>query len=460
MTAFLFMLLGYGALAFFLALAVFVAAVLALSAVLLVVVLLQFLGVLRGVPFSYNVRNLMVRWRVTLLTASAFTLVVALMTVMLAFVNGMYKLTEGSSHPENLIVLTDGATDELFSNLGFGDITEVQYMPKDAHGQPLAAEVSWEVYIVVNQRIKNAPKGARQRRFIQLRGMTDPIRSGVVHQVKLHEGGQWFSEAGAQLREGGGPTDLLIQAVLGEGIARELGHDLGRPTLQVGDSFELGPRTWIVTGIMMSSGSTFDSEIWAKRQIAGELFGKDGCTTVVMRTPDGPTAKFVAKDLTENYKKPAVQATPENEYYDKLNTTNQQFLYAIVFVTIIMAVGGIFGVMNTMFAAISARTKDIGVLRILGYSRWQVLVSFFMESLLLAVIGGLLGCALGTLANGWSATSILSGGAGGGKSVVLKLVVDGRILGAGLAFAVVMGCIGGLIPALSAMRLRPLESLR
>src|SRR5437764_9280916 len=105
-----------------------------------------------------------------------------------------------------------------------------------------------------------------------------------------------------------------------------------------------------------------------------------------MRTPDALTAKRGAKDLSESYKKPAVQATLEPEYYDKLNATNQQFLYSIVFVTIIMAIGGVFGVMNTMFAAISQRTKDIGVLRILGYSRWQVLVSFFMESLLLAAL--------------------------------------------------------------------------
>ena len=85
-----------------------------------------------------------------------------------------------------------------------------------------------------------------------------------------------------------------------------------------------------------------------------------------------------------------------------------------------MAVGGVFGVMNTMFAAISQRIKDIGVLRILGFARWQILVSFFLESLVLALVGGLLGCALGSLADGWTATSIVCSGQGGGKSVVLS----------------------------------------
>src|SRR5262249_36343038 len=141
--------------------------------------------------------------------------------------------------------------------------------------------------------------------------------------------------------------------------------------------------------------------------------------------------------------------------------TNQQFLVAIIFVGIVMAIGGVFGVMNTMFAAISQRINDIAVLRILGFAPWQVLVSFLLESLLIALAGGLLGCAVGSLAGGWTASSIVSGGqGGGGKSVVLKLTVDSTILTAGLLFTLIMGGLGGLLPALSAMRLKPLESLR
>src|SRR5262249_32811086 len=116
--------------------------------------------------------------------------------------------------------------------------------------------------------------------------------------------------------------------------------------------------------------------------------------------------------------------------------------------------------MNTMFAAISARTRDIGVLRILGFARWQILMSFFLESLFIALIGGALGCALGYLCDGWEASSIVSSGSGGGKSVLLKLVVDANIVAAGMLFTLLMGGIGGLLPALSAMQLRPLEALR
>lgn len=442
-------------------LALFVAAMLLLGVFLLGVILLQTVGVLRKVPFTYNFRNLMVRWRATLMTALAFTVVVGLMTVMLAFVNGMYRLTEASGRPENVLVLADGATDELFSNLGYGDITELGYFNKqvvrDDSGKPMA---SFEAYMVVNQPIENADENsARKRRFVQVRGLNDPEIAGRVHQMQL-KAGAWFSDAGVQPLQGESGGNA-IQAVLGEGIAREFGRDRGLPSLSVGDVFDLGPSKWVVVGIMNSAGSTFDSEVWAKRALAGQKFGKENTiTTVVVQTGDADAAKAVAADLTKNYKKPAVQAKVETEYYASLNTTNQQFLYSILFVAVVMAVGGVFGIMNTMFAAISQRSKDIGVMRLLGYTRLQVLSSFYLESLLLAILGGLLGLAVGSLCHGWSASSIVGSGQGGGKSVVLKLVVDWRILAVGMGFSILMGTLGGLVPALSAMRLRALESLR
>jgi ABC-type antimicrobial peptide transport system permease subunit len=117
--------------------------------------------------------------------------------------------------------------------------------------------------------------------------------------------------------------------------------------------------------------------------------------------------------------------------------------------------------MNTMFAAVAQRIKDIGVLRIIGFKRWQVLVSFLLESLLIAGVGGLCGMLLGSLCHGLTATSVLSSGAGGGgKTVILRLVVDANVLMAGAIFTLVMGRLGGLIPAISATRLKLLDALR
>jgi ABC-type antimicrobial peptide transport system permease subunit len=230
--------------------------------------------------------------------------------------------------------------------------------------------------------------------------------------------------------------------------------------LEVGDLFDLGPRKWIVTGIMQSAGSAFGSEIWGKRSIIGPLFGKESYSTIVVRTAGATEAKQLTRFLNDDYEQADLFAQLETEYYSKLSETNRQFTYSIVIVTILMAIGGVFGVMNTMFAAIAQRTKDIGVLRIVGFARWQVLVVFFLESLVLATIGGAMGCALGTVANGWTATSIVSSGAGPGKTVILTLLVTADTLMAGMLLAIGMGALGGLIPAISAMRLRPLESMR
>jgi len=438
------------------------------------------LVLLGRVPFNYNLRNLMVRWRTTLLTALAFTLVISLQTVMLAFVEGMTQMTEQSGQPGNVIVLSDGSIDELMSNLGYSDASDIERQPgvlRDANDLPLSSR---EVYLVVNQLLPSATSQASaRRRFTQVRGVDDPQLSGQVHGVALLAGGQWFSGAG--VRESGNDELPLIEAVIGEGVADQLAQDRAAPaeltwyqkipvvgswfteraqSLTVGDVFELGPRKWVVTGVMQAAGSTFGSEIWAKRSVVGPMFGKNSYTSFVLRTADAGEAARLSKDLTDNYEKAAVQAQTESEYFSKLNNTNLQFLGAIQFVTIFLAVGGVFGVLNTMLAAVSQRTKDIGVLRIVGFKRWQILVSFFIESLLIALIGGLLGCAIGSLVDGVTASSVISSSQGGGKFVVLQLVVTFETILTGLALALAMGAIGGLLPAMSAMRLKPLESLR
>ncbi len=426
-------------------------------------VFLALLLILGSIPLSYNLRNLLTRWRTTLLTALAFTLVISLQTVMLGFVNGMYQLTDQSGQPGNVMVLSDGALDELVSNLGFSDTADVDRHPlvvRDEHDQPLASR---EVYVVVNQPLPTVPGVQQKRRFTQIRGIEDPVIAARVHGLELYPDGAWFSASGVQALPGAADDtkEQAIQAVLGEGVAGQLGNDRGKERLEIGDVFDLGPRKWIVTGIMRSAGSTFGSEVWSKRGLVGPMFGKESYSSIVLRTADAKTAREVSDDLTKNFKKAAVQAQPETVYFSKLSETNRQFSAAIVFLAIVMAVGGVFGVMNTMFAAISGRTKDIAMLRIVGFARWQILVSFFLESLAISLFGGLLGCALGFLTNGWTATSIVSGGqGGGGKFVVLELVIGADTLLAGLLLALAMGAIGGLLPAISAMRLKPLESLR
>lgn len=419
------------------------------------------------VPLRYNVRNLSVRWRTTIMTSLAFTLVIALMTVMLAFVNGMYKLTEGSGQPGNVLILSEGTTDETFSNLGFSDVGDIELQPgieRDAEtGRPLSSR---ETYIVVNQPVENPTPGRPPRRFLQVRGLDDSAMAGRVHGLALYDGSTWLSPEGVQ--SVGGKQDA-IQAVIGEGVARELGRDRSAEViakaknperLDVGDVFTLANRQFVVVGVLKSSGATFDSEIWAKRDIVGPMFGKASYSSMVLRTTGAKAARKLAAYFNTQYQKAAVHAILERDYFAALAETNKQFLFSIIVVTVIMSIGGIFGVMNTMFAAVSQRTKDIGVLRLLGFSRLQVQASFLLESLGLSLIGGVLGVLVGCLAHGWKASSVVSNNQGSNKFVVLELVVNGDIIAVGLVLALAMGLLGGILPSLYAMFTRPLESLR
>lgn len=406
------------------------------------------------IPLKYNARNLMVRWWTTALTAVGFTLVVALLVVMLAFVEGLKDLAANAGHPGNVILLRDGANDELFSDINVEDVHQSlqglwsvnDELIRD-NGVPL---VSFEVYSIATLEIPPSSPGARATyRFLQIRGIEEPEISGRVHQLRLKVGGRWFNRNGTE-------------CVMGEGIAKTLG-------LQMGDTFQPRPGlppTWTVVGIMDTAGSPFDSEIWSKREEVGKYFGKDNeerkqsfYTSIVVRTADYDTAKRNS-ELFRNLSEIKINAMPEKDYYDKLSESIMTFQFSAVFIAIVMAVGGMFGLMNTMFAAVAQRVKDIGVLRILGYPRRAILLSFLLESLLIACIGGMLGLLLGSVVDGIQQTGQLSSGQGGGKTVVFKMIVNASVIKLAVQFTLGMGLLGGFLPALSAMRLKPLDAVR
>jgi hypothetical protein len=448
------------------------------------------------VPLAYNFRYLWVRRRDTALTALAFTVVVALVVVLLSFVNGMYKLNESTGIPGNVMVLSDGSTDELFSNLGYGDVSNVEkeIITEDEKGRPLKKPysvargvigadgklttlppdtpvgkeppgtvrlASFETYLVMNQAVPAAEGEKPRRRFLQVRAMKSPAVAAAVHNMEIEPGGKWFAEDGNHQESGA----KKIPCVIGGSAAGVLGPDFGKHRLQPGDTFSLGDKEWIVLGIMKSEGTTFGSEVWcsASNNPVLQASGKaNKPTTLVLRMAENTEAesRAMAFHLQNRFNQAKLKAFSEPAYYQELTKTNEQFLSWIVFLAVVMAVGGVFGVMNTMFASIAARIKEVGVLRILGFKRWQILISFMLESLTIAFIGGLAGCALGYLANGFEAASKLQGGAGSQKEIALKMIVDYQTIAAGMLFTLVMGRLGGLVPALSAMRMEILDSLK
>ncbi|MCE9568068.1 MAG: ABC transporter permease [Planctomycetes bacterium] len=455
------------------------------------------------VPLAYNLRYLWVRRRDTLLTAIVFTVVVALVIVLLAFVNGMYQLNESTGVPGNVLVLSEGSTDEIFSNLSYDDVGNVarQKVDRDAQGRPFAKPLgvqlitcgpdgkplvgadgklvplpadatgsvrdkalplaSRETYMVMNQPVPLKPGEPQRRRLLQVRALEDCRIAGAVHNITLYPGGKWFATNSV---EQGSDGKTYLACCVGEGAAGTLGADIGKRRLEPGDTFNLGDADWIVTGVMNTQGTTYGSEIWTgvnNTVVTGTGRGNK-YTTLVMRMEENTdtASRAMATFLQDQYTQVRLKAFSEPDYYKELTKTNESFLVCIVIVAVVMAIGGVFGVMNTMFASIAARIKEVGVMRILGFKRWQILIAFMLESLVIAFVGGLLGCLIGSYANGFEATSNLSGGQGGGKSVALKMIVDFQILAAGMLFTLVLGRLGGLVPALSAMRMEILDSLR
>ena len=449
------------------------------------------------VPLSYNLRYLWVRRRDTILTSVVFTVVVALVVVLLAFVNGMYKLNEGTGVPGNVMVLSEGSTDEIFSNLSRTDVGDIAKVTvKDGRGKPLSilqltpgpnglpllggdgkviplsaeatAEMkskalymaSSETYMVMNQPVPTKAGEAQRRRLIQVRALEDCQIAAAVHNVELYPGGKWFPKLSVESKDG----KTYLACCVGEGVAGTLGADIGKRRLEPGDTFRLGDEDWVVTGIMNTQGTTYGSEIWTgvnNTVVQGTGRGNK-YTTLVMRMADNTEAasRGMATYLQDTYTQVKLKAFSEPEYYKELSKSNESFLICIAVVAGVMAVGGVFGVMNTMFASIAARIKEVGVMRILGFKRWQILIAFMLESLMIAFAGGLLGCVIGSAVDGMETSSNLSGGAGSGKSVALKMVVDYQIIAAGMLFTLVLGRLGGLVPALSAMRMEILDSLR
>ncbi len=210
---------------------------------------------------------------------------------------------------------------------------------------------------------------------------------------------------------------------------------------------------------MDSANSAVSAEVWAKRSLVGSLFSEEGVTTLALRTRDAESARQFKDFLNREFQKARISAQVESDYYAEMIEMNQRLLMATIIVTLVTSIGGAISVMNTMYAAVSQRTYEIGLLRVLGYSRFQVLTCFLRESLMIGLAGGLLGCVLGALANDLAATSVVSSPSGGGKYVDFQLWVSPETLACGMLLALIMCLLGGLLPALSAMRKRPLDAV-
>jgi putative ABC transport system permease protein len=225
----------------------------------------------------------------------------------------------------------------------------------------------------------------------------------------------------------------------------------------VGDRIRLAGHEWSIVGVFDANGTSFDSEIWGDVELFMPVFDRPVYQSVTFRLDDPSHFGAIQKRL-EADPRMSVRVHHEDEFYAAQSAALGALLRGLgIFVTLIMALGAVFGALNTMYAAVGSRTKEIGTLLALGFSRGAVLVSFLIESVLLALFGGLLGCLLALPVNGMttSTTNFASF-----SEIAFRFLVTPRMLLAGMIFAAVMGALGGWFPSRNASRRVIVEALR
>jgi putative ABC transport system permease protein len=387
-----------------------------------------------ALPVMYNVRNLGQRWKVTLLAVFGIALVVAVFVALLSMEAGFRISLRSTGSPLNGIVTQRGSMSELTSWMQIADANVVAVDPRvarDSAGAPLA---SCEVVILTTR-----PKRADgQPANVTFRGVS-PMAFKVRNGIKVVQGRSF--------------TPGLYEVIVGKKMAERV------TGLDIGSTISVQKKDWKVVGLFDAGGSSFESEIWGDYNAMAPAVGRNGgCESLTLRLQDPKTLSAFDKEVRAN---PRVQLQLDSEpkYYENLaGGTAQALLGLAAFVSIVMSIGAVFGAMNTMYAIVSQRTREIGTLRALGFSRFSILFSFVFESVLLALLGGVLGCLLAFLTVNGLTTA--TGQTNSFSELVFAFQITPPVIAIGIGFAVLMGFVGGLLPALRASRMTITTALR
>jgi putative ABC transport system permease protein len=386
-----------------------------------------------GLLFRYNLRNLRARWKVTLLAVFGIALVVAAVVVIASMSAGFQIALSSTGSDNNAMVVQRGSMSELTSWINIGNVQTILSDPRiarDAQGTPLA---SCEIIVIAAKPKKTDNQPAN----ITLRGVT-PMAFNVRNNIKVVEGRMF--------------TPGLFEVIVGKKISDRV------KGLSIGDTLRVQRKEFKVVGLFTADGSSFESEVWGDYNALGPAVNRNGgCDSLTARMTNPALIGAFDKDLRANPQM-QVQAESERKYYEEQAGSLGTVLKILAaFVGIVMGIGAVFGAMNTMYAIVSQRTREIGTLRALGFSRTTILFSFVTESVFLAVVGGALGCLLALPMQGFTAGT---GQTQSFSELAFAFQITPAIVVVGMVFAVLMGFIGGLLPAFRAARMPITKALR
>ncbi len=384
-----------------------------------------------ALPLKYNLRNLVVRKGSTLATAFTIGLTVAVFLMVMALARGIDMTLSSSGEPLNVIVVREGSTAELNSSVSREQFNDLRYLDGVVRegDQPLAtAELITLIY--------KPRKGMNQGSNVTVRGVS-PM------SFKLHSGFQIAS--GRTFQPG------LTEAVVSKRINERF------QGLDVGDKFRIQTSDYTVVGIFESSGKAFESEIWVDANSLASTTNRESFSSALLRVKDENALSVLTRRITDDPKL-HLKALSERKFYeDQQGIASGALKGLAVFISFIMAVGAGFAGMNTMYAAVARRTKEIGTLRVLGFGRFSILTAFLLESVAVALIGAgmgiLLAMPLNFISTGTSNWATFS-------EIAFNFRVTPDLILAALLFGAIIGLVGSLLPSIRASRLRIVEALR
>jgi putative ABC transport system permease protein len=383
-------------------------------------------------PLRYHVRNVFVRWRATLATVLGIALVVGVFVVVQSLAAGLEKASGNTGDPRNLMIVRRGSLSESGSQVTRDQFNTIEYSPeiaRDATDRPL---VSADTLVIV---MLPRGGGVTDEMNVTLRGVS-PNGLALRPQVKLTDG-RWFAP---------GHREIVVSTRLARRFEK-MGN---------GETIRIGLRALTVIGHFDAGGSAFDSEAWMAADEVRALFTRENYSSILVRPVDETAAARLIARL-EADKRLTAHVLRETDYYREQTKTATPIKYLGSFLATAMSIGAIFAAMNTMYASVGARTREIGTLRVLGFRRRAVLLGFIVEGGLLALVGGCLGVAASLFWQGKSAGTLDFQKF---SETVFQLTVTPQLALEGLLFAVIVGMVGSLLPAWRAARLPVISALK
>ena len=384
-----------------------------------------------ALPLKYNIRNIVVRKGSTLATAVTIGLTVAVFLMVMALARGIDLTLSSSGEPLNLIVLREGSTAELNSSVTRENFNDLMYLDgvEREGDKPLAtAELITLIY--------KPRKGMTQGSNVMVRGvgpMSFKLRSG-------------FQTVAGRLFQPG-----MTEAVVSKRIAERF------QGLDIGDRFRIQTTDYTVVGLFDSAGKAFESEIWVDNNSLQSTTKREGYSSVLMRAKDQNALTALSKRITDDPKLHLKGVSERVFYEDQQGTASGALKGLAVFISFIMAVGAGFAGMNTMYAAVARRTKEIGTLRVLGFSRVSILVAFLLESVAIALIGAAIGILLALPLN------FISTGTSNWvtfSEIAFNFRVTPDLMLFAFLFGAIIGLLGSLLPSIRASRFKIVDALR